>query len=462
VSVAVVQARPEQEVEPKAQVYIGVNDPFLENLYRQKISPSDYCLVWHEKEVSWENALTQFLYDIVIVDFSLFSENPIVALQRLKRLCPESEIIVLSPDEDVQTVIAAFKIGIADYYLKPTNPETINWAIQKILRRKSLKSKDATLNADLQVFSIAHNISVAETDVKMRDLATRHLVRMLEADGAVWVWPKLEGSDGKAQRLEFYSCTREVAEIEFEKFEKDYPKLIQDSFDTHLTSHPEFWFRNPIIWIPLQTISMGGLLFFGAKNQLDTGDQARVEFLIRNLEVSLENYRRYIEAKQLTYIDDLTGLYNSRFLELTLTSAIQDIGKKNNGFCVLFVDIDKFKAVNDSHGHIVGSHLLTQLGRVLKHSLRKNDQLFRYGGDEFIAVLSDLSLDAAKEIAERLRKSVEKRTFTFGSVHVRVTLSIGIARFPEHGSDRNTIVAMADKAMYHSKKTGRNRVFIAE
>ncbi len=464
----------QSDAEPKPQVYILLGDPILENLYRQKLHATEFDLIWHDSKQNWETLVQEYKYDIIVVDLSLFPQNPVEALHRLKKYSPDSEIMVLSPNDDVQTVIAAFKIGVSDYYLKPTNPETISWAISKILRKKTLKSKDAGLNADLQVFSIAHHINVADNDHKMRHLAMKHLASLVEAQGGIWVW-KAEGDSettltpelqGRPFRLEILSPSQEEAYKHFHRFEKEYPRLLEDSFDTHLTSHPEFWFRTDYVWIPLQTASMGGLLLYGTKRTLEAADQARVEFLIRNLEVSLENYRRYVEAKQLSYIDDLTGLYNSRYLDITLSSAVQELrhasAAPEQGFCVLFIDIDRFKSINDTHGHLIGSAMLTQLGRILKNSLRKNDQLFRYGGDEFIAVLFGLSLTEANEIAERLRKTTEKRVFRFAKVEVRITLSIGIARFPDHGKDKKTIVAMADKAMYHSKKTGRNRVFIAE
>ena len=204
------------------------------------------------------------------------------------------------------------------------------------------------------------------------------------------------------------------------------------------------------------------ILLFGLSGVPSELLKTRTEFLIRSLEVSLENHQRYIEAKQLTYIDDLTGLYNPRFLEQALNIAMDSLNKKNQGFCVLFIDIDKFKQVNDQYGHLVGSQMLTHIGKLIRSSLRKNDQVFRYGGDEFIAILYDTELSTAKEIAERVRKSAEARTFRFPMAHIKITLSIGIARFPDHGNNKETVISMADTAMYASKKSGRNQVIVAQ
>jgi diguanylate cyclase (GGDEF)-like protein len=211
----------------------------------------------------------------------------------------------------------------------------------------------------------------------------------------------------------------------------------------------------------MKNAAMGGLLLFGITRKVTSTLVTRSEFLIRSLEISLENQQRYIEAKQLSYIDDLTGLYNPRFLDQALSIAMDNLKSSSKGFCVLFIDIDKFKQINDQNGHLIGSQMLSHLGKLLKNSFRRNDQLFRYGGDEFIAVLYDTEIEKAREIAERIRKTVEERIFKFHHSSLKVTLSIGIARFPEHGRSKEEVIAMADRAMYVSKKQGRNQVIIA-
>jgi diguanylate cyclase (GGDEF)-like protein len=188
---------------------------------------------------------------------------------------------------------------------------------------------------------------------------------------------------------------------------------------------------------------------------------ARIEFLIRNLEVSIENQRRYIQAKKLSYIDDLTGLYNSRYLDMALGTALGMAGNAEKGFSVLFIDIDYFKKVNDGYGHLIGSQLLIQVGSLIRKSVRAIDKVFRYGGDEFIVLLSEVSAAIAMETAERVRQEIERRTFKFQGAQLSLTVSIGVACFPEHGLDKKEIIRLADVAMYSSKKRGRNQVLMA-
>jgi diguanylate cyclase (GGDEF)-like protein len=137
---------------------------------------------------------------------------------------------------------------------------------------------------------------------------------------------------------------------------------------------------------------------------------------------------------------------------------------KSNGksFAVLFIDADRFKGINDNHGHLVGTKLLNELGEHFKRFVREKDTVFRYGGDEFVAVLSSCDLPTARLVAERIRESVEKHAFLSDEgLNLHFTVSIGVAIFPEHANSKKEIIDAADHAMYDAKKTTRNSVTIA-
>lgn len=167
------------------------------------------------------------------------------------------------------------------------------------------------------------------------------------------------------------------------------------------------------------------------------------------------------EVQSVIFKDSLTGLYNQRFLEITLNQKIIEQQRYNTPFTILFIDVDHFKKVNDSSGHLVGSAVLKQVGALLGQSLRGSDFAFRYGGDEFIALLSHTQMDSAHVVAERLRKEIEKREFFVGKDVVGVTVSIGLAEYPKNAKSAEEIIEMADKAMYHGKNSGRNTVYKA-
>jgi diguanylate cyclase (GGDEF)-like protein len=148
------------------------------------------------------------------------------------------------------------------------------------------------------------------------------------------------------------------------------------------------------------------------------------------------------------HLDDLTKAYNSEFLRDYL-----DKINKNQQVSILFIDIDKFKSVNDNHGHITGSKILQTVVQIIKDNIRRSDMLFRYGGDEFVVVLNNT--DQTQLISERLRTVIEKQLF---EKDIHLTISIGVADFPTHAKTGQEVIHLADMAMYDSKRNGRNKI----
>lgn len=184
-------------------------------------------------------------------------------------------------------------------------------------------------------------------------------------------------------------------------------------------------------------------------------------YVSRVLGRHLDQVSIYTEAKSLSYIDDLTELYNQRYLRLVLEKEISRASRGSGEFSVLFMDIDHFKKVNDSRGHLIGSKVLIELSKILQQNIRSVDYGFRYGGDEFMLILVGTGSEPAMLVAERIRQQVEESFFDVDDKKVQVTLSIGVATFPEHAKSKEEIIELADRAMYCGKKKSRNVVYIA-
>lgn len=166
--------------------------------------------------------------------------------------------------------------------------------------------------------------------------------------------------------------------------------------------------------------------------------------------------------KGLTFTDDLTGLYNQRYLEVILDRELSLAKRNDVNFSVLFLDMDHFKAVNDTHGHLIGSRLLYEVGQEIKRTLRESDICFRYGGDEFLIILAHTNLADAVVVAERIRLQVEKKRFLAREgLDIRLTASIGVASVPDHATTKVQILKAADEALYGVKKAVRNKVIAA-
>ncbi len=178
--------------------------------------------------------------------------------------------------------------------------------------------------------------------------------------------------------------------------------------------------------------------------------------------------QRFLELKKnqdLIYIDDVSGLYNQRKLNIDLNSFIARYEKHQHTFCVLFMDVDYFKKVNDSYGHLVGTKLLEMLAVEFRSLLRDGDLLYRYGGDEFVVLLPDTQLEGGKIVGERILNHVGKHSFKVDTLENHLTLnmslSIGVAECPRDAKNINELLSFADKMMYGAKSSGRGTVFYA-
>jgi len=184
------------------------------------------------------------------------------------------------------------------------------------------------------------------------------------------------------------------------------------------------------------------------------------EHLIHIVNQGLEKYRTSIEkhkleeeVQRLSITDDLTGLYNHRHFFKTLEGELVRLTRQKTSLSLLMFDLDNFKKYNDLYGHLEGDKVLRKVGEIVRHSIRSNvDSGYRYGGDEFSALLIGASVDQALTIAERIRSSIEQVGFQ------NITVSVGLAEFKDH-FDLEEFVKSADDAMYVAKHSGGNRVF---
>ncbi len=213
--------------------------------------------------------------------------------------------------------------------------------------------------------------------------------------------------------------------------------------------------------------SRNGILVNGqkvTKEVLQNGDKITIGEHILRFDLLDEIDREYQrQIHRLISHDDLTGLLSSRsfFSELRRESARAK--SENRPFCVLMMDVDHFKGVNDTYGHLTGSKTLEEIGGLIIEIMRSGDAAARFGGEEFAAFLLDADVSQALVAAERIRTAIEAQEFTVVrtgkpvETH-HVTISIGISAFPDDSSDPIELVEMADSALYRAKREGRNRV----
>jgi diguanylate cyclase (GGDEF)-like protein len=179
--------------------------------------------------------------------------------------------------------------------------------------------------------------------------------------------------------------------------------------------------------------------------------------------IAIENARWVERIQELTITDDCTGLYNARHLYKTLETEVYRSARFAYEFSVLFIDLDHFKHVNDTHGHLIGSKLLAEIGYLIKAQLRLIDFAFRYGGDEFVVLLPQTGKDSALVVAKRLQEGFRASSFCRDDgLNLNVRASIGLATYPHDAQSAHDLIRQADEMMYVVKNSTRDNIGIAQ
>jgi diguanylate cyclase (GGDEF)-like protein len=200
----------------------------------------------------------------------------------------------------------------------------------------------------------------------------------------------------------------------------------------------------------------------------DTGKfftKADMELVMRFVDhaaMAIERASLYQKMEELTITDDVTNLFNNRYLHRAIETEIDRSNRYGPPLTVIFMDMDNFKKVNDQNGHLVGSKLLGEVAQLLLNSLRTVDIVARYGGDEFVIVLPQTPPEAGFQVAERLRIAVEQNVFLkHEGYNLRLTASLGVASYPENAKSKEELFKIADEAMYRGKFSTKNIVYAA-
>jgi diguanylate cyclase (GGDEF)-like protein len=349
------------------------------------------------------------------------------------------------------------KSGASDYLVKPVTPEALQHAVQRSLSTRALLAENMSLRAHLKLFETCQRLAATLDRDRLVPMAlaavggeccgTAALLAEVSADGS-WV---LSGAHG----LEYQPAAAVLAAVR-----EALPGLEERGVAT-LALPAGAWPGEASHVLCLPVAEEGSLLGAALVLLKEPPGADRLQsatFLCRHLGLALRNLGRLKQVEHLAYLDDLTHLYNTRYLDVVLE---RELGG-GRPFTLLFMDVDHFKAVNDQHGHLSGSRLLVEVARVLRSCVRDEDILVRYGGDEYVMLLVGIDSGGGLKVAERIRRAIEDHRFlSREATPVRITASIGLASFPEHARTKAEIIDLADRAMYRGKRTTRNVVYMA-
>lgn len=187
-----------------------------------------------------------------------------------------------------------------------------------------------------------------------------------------------------------------------------------------------------------------------------------VRVLLEPVSIALDNALLLKRTEELSVTDDLTTLFNSRYLNLVLRRETKRASRSGRPLSLLFLDLDGFKSINDTHGHLAGSRALVEAGAVIRGSARETDVVARFGGDEFSLILPDTGAEGAYAVGERIRDRIAAHRFLAGDgLDIHLTVSVGVATLPDVATSADELMRAADAAMYQVKDRGKNGLQVA-
>lgn len=402
-----------------------------------------------------KEALAGDRFDAVVTDLILPGGDGMEVLRHVRDRYPGVEVVVITGLEKVDPAVRAIKSGAAEYLVKPVAPEALQHAVRRALTTRDLMQENASLRRHVAMLEAGQRIATtldreklaAATAGALQSMASASAVVLLERDSAFAL--RRHGTSGLSTALEEPLIAELIGRLTNERGPREL-----DGLDAP--------FPRAISFPALEGDAVLGhaVLFFGGTGAEWAGETA--SFLVRNWALALRNLGRFAAVEDLAYVDDLTRLFNTRYLHLVVDREVQDALQSQRTFSLLFLDLDHFKSINDTHGHLVGSKVLVEAARVVKGCVRDHDVVARYGGDEYVVVLRNTDSGGALKVAERIRRTMETHNFLAREgLSLKLTTCIGVASFPEHAQDKATLLDLSDRAMYRGKRGSRNVVYMA-
>jgi diguanylate cyclase (GGDEF)-like protein len=415
----------------------------------------------------------------VLLDIFLTNISGIEVLQKIRKIDPNLPIIMMTGQLDEEKKIESLRSGAyailakpfksyeevyhitnnaANHYLETLRTTELTAEIEKRHEHERLNLLELDFLKKLQLmigetedpaFVIKNSFALLKNFLNFQAFAAF----MLQGEDInIQIYPNI-GSDPRLMECITTSLMNKVPERS--KVEKQMSELMMVGANTTQTEGGTYNFMTVDISSRDKIYGYAGLY-----RVLPFLDDEKTIFnrFCTNIAMTLEKIRLFNEIKSLSIHDGLTGIYNHAFIVEALKDEVERSRRYGALLSIVLFDIDDFKKVNDTFGHLTGDAVLQKLAELLKASLRAIDIVGRYGGEEFLAILPETDGINGYIVAERFRERVEQEAFSNGEGHINITVSGGVAHYT-HGMDVNKLIKMADDNLYAAKREGKNRIF---
>jgi two-component system cell cycle response regulator len=455
----------------KPRLLIIDDDPFLRKTLASILGAKGYVAFVAKNGTEGLAVMEQNEVDLALIDLGLPDIPGMTVLERIKADYPFTEAIILTGNATLDSAVDATNRGAFSYLVKPYEIDQLLLQIRRaeekrraleeiVSRTKELERINAELTTLYEVsLTISRTIDLDELlAAVLPSLVSLNFMLFEQVAAAFLIKDDIlslvshigfsESQLEKCSNICLGDCICGLAA-------KNGDIIISSD----ASSDPRHSLECPgalphgNVALPLKIVDrvIGVItLKTRAGMAIDAHTLQLLSTLGNQIGIAVNNARLYEEARNFSLHDPLTGLANRRLLNIQLEKSIDAAKRYGEKLSVIMLDIDHFKKYNDEHGHVEGDRMLVRIGEILLEEMRSSDYVFRYGGEEFFAILTQTDLSTACEVAERLRKSVEK---TAG-----VTISLGVSTYREIVWDDENLIKTADAALYQAKQKGRNRV----
>jgi len=405
--------------------------------------------------------------DLVLSDLTMPGLSGLELLERVQREHPGTDFVLITAYASINNAVEALRMGATDYLQKPVRAEDLILVVERTLSRRRLLLENLRLRDEGAILEACGALTACLEPGDVYSVALDLVLQALSRERGIALYhraliPSSEGCQFRGFSEDQESALRVLISrgkrLDFNGIDEirllDRGPIHDALRDVGISSHD-------LLALPVkgEDAETGVFWVLGEGRPFREEELDRALIVTGHTSLSLRNAEHYHRAKERALVDDVTEVYNARYLMEAMDREIRRAERYGNELSVLFLDLDRFKLVNDHHGHLVGSQALRQLSQVLGQCVRQVDTLARYGGDEFTIVLVGTGEETGTEIAERIRRIVAETAFEAGPDQVvHLTCSVGVSTYPTHGRTREALLDSADKAMYRAKSKGRNRV----
>ncbi len=434
------------------------DEAFFRRLFCDILKAEDVYQI--EALASGEEALTRLAkggVDVLLTDMVMPGICGLDLVRRARAGATPPEVILATGNATIESAIQALKNGARDYLLKPCNPEQLRHIVRTCIEQRRLLDENSLLRSQLRLYQQGQQLSsLLDIDTLLHEslaVFAREIggpVRSLAFAAAGDVISRVVSGGGMTEVQ-----AKALAEQLLPHLSSAGRGRLLDATQIMTTG----MLRDDLhsCWLsPLHADNgMRGALVLCNSSGQDFPEPFpgnALQFLGEQTALGFRTACQFQGVQELVYTDDLTGLYNHRYLQIALEQELRRAERYGLEFSLAFIDLDLFKLVNDTHGHLVGSSVLHEVGAILRGCVRDTDLLFRYGGDEFTALLVETDITGAKTVAERIRKGIEDYRYDAGQGQTcRVTATVGFATYPVHTTSKQEMIDLADRAMYQGK-----------